>query len=49
MADKEDQVHLDAEKARAGATPGMTRYILAVSLVLVVIVLAVLLLWGRFV
>lgn len=48
MADENEQVHLDAEEVRAGATPGMTRYILGISLVLIIIVFAVLLLWGRF-
>ena len=40
MADPNDQprVHLDTDQARAGATPGMTRYILAASLILVIVV-----------
>ena len=36
-----DPVHLSSEQARAGATPHMTRYILAVGLVLVIIAFAV--------
>jgi len=33
-------MHIDAERARAGATPHMTRYILSVSLVLIVVIYA---------
>lgn len=45
MVDSEKPVHLDAEEARGGSTPHMTRYILAVSLALVVVIFAVLLWW----
>lgn len=41
MADNDKPVHLDADEARAGATPGMTRYILGASLVLVIVVFAI--------
>lgn len=44
MANDEQPIHLDTEEARAGATPHMTRYILAISLVLVIVIFAVLLL-----
>ena len=37
MADPNEQIHLNTTEARSGATPGMTRYILAASLVLVVL------------
>ncbi|WP_375287927.1 hypothetical protein [Sphingomonas sp.] len=47
MADPNNRVHLETDEARAGATPRMTRYILAISLVLVVVVFALLLLWPR--
>ena len=40
MAD-EPQQHISTDRARAGATPHMTRYILPISLVLVVVVFAV--------
>lgn len=40
MAD-ENPVHLNKTEARAGATPHMTRYILPISLALVVIVFVV--------
>ena len=44
MAEDKEQVHLDGEDARAGATPHMTRYILAISLILVVVIFGILLL-----
>jgi hypothetical protein len=37
-SDAQGRVHLDTNEARAGSTPGMTRYILAFSLVLIVVV-----------
>ena len=42
--DSEGHQHIDTDRARAGATPGMTRYILLMSLVLVVAIFAFLLL-----
>ncbi len=44
MADPNDQVHVSTNEARAGSTPGMTRYILGFSLVLIVVIFAFLLL-----
>ena len=44
MADPEEQTHLTGEQARSGATPHMTRYILGISLVLVIVIFAFLLL-----
>jgi len=41
MAENNEQVHLDTDRARAGATPHMTRYILSISLVLVVAIFAI--------
>ncbi|MBN2972370.1 hypothetical protein JW805_10120 [Roseomonas aeriglobus] len=38
--DSKGQQHIDTDRARAGATPGMTRYILAISLALVVVIFA---------
>jgi hypothetical protein len=38
MADEEQ--HISTEDARAGATPRMTRYILGISLPLVIIIFA---------
>ena len=39
MADQNHDrpVHVDTDDARGGSTPGVTRYVLAVSLVLVVV------------
>jgi hypothetical protein len=38
MADPKDRIHLDTDAARAGATPHVTRYILPISLVLVIVI-----------
>lgn len=38
MADPNEPIHIDTEDARAGATPHMTRYILTISLVLVIVI-----------
>ena len=37
MANPNDRVKLETDEARAGATPGMTRYILGASLALIVV------------
>ncbi|MCA1199970.1 hypothetical protein K9B35_18550 [Sphingomonas sp. R647] len=44
MADPNDPLHIDTDSVRAGATPHMTRYILAISLTLIVIIFAIFLL-----
>jgi hypothetical protein len=44
MADPNEPMHLTGEDARSGATPHMTRYILGISLVLVIAIFAFLLL-----
>ncbi|MGN7160430.1 hypothetical protein [Sphingomonas sp. SAFR-052] len=44
MADDQERIHVSATEARAGATPGVTRYILAVSLIAVIAVMAYILL-----
>jgi len=41
MADPEDRIHVSTEEARAGSTPHMTRYILPISLTLVIVIFAV--------
>lgn len=43
MADEDDTVHLDTDRARAGSTPGMTRPILAISLLAIVVIFAIIL------
>jgi hypothetical protein len=45
MDDKE--IHVGTEEARAGATPHVTRYVLSISLVLIVLLFAALLLIWR--
>lgn len=40
MADNDEKVHIDGDDARAGATPHITRYVLAISLVLVIVIFA---------
>ena len=37
----EPPIHLETTEARAGSTPGMTRYILGASLVLIIVVFLV--------
>jgi hypothetical protein len=45
MADEtEPTQHVETERARAGATPHMTRYILGISLVLIIVIYAYLVL-----
>ena len=43
MAD-DHRTHLNTDRARAGSTPGMTRYILAISLALLIGIYAIYLL-----
>lgn len=43
MANDPDPIHVDGEDARAGATPHITRYVLAISLILVIVIFGVLL------
>ncbi|KQM28495.1 MULTISPECIES: hypothetical protein [unclassified Sphingomonas] len=44
MADDNDRIHVSATEARAGATPGVTRYVLAISLIAAIAVMAYILL-----
>mgnify|MGYP000058100299 FL=1 len=46
MVDPNEPMHIDTDRVRAGATPHMTRYILAVSLVLIIAIYAVYLLYS---
>jgi hypothetical protein len=43
MVENDEPLHIDAEKARAGATPHVTRYVLGFGLVLVIIAYAIIL------
>jgi hypothetical protein len=40
MEERRDEVHLDEDRARSGSTPHVVRYILGISLVLVVIAMS---------
>jgi len=42
-----DEVHKNAQDARAGSTPHIARYVLGISLSLAVVAMVVLLLWGQ--
>ena len=44
MADPNETVHVATTEARAGSTPGVTRYVLGISLVLVIAIFAFLIL-----
>ena len=41
MTDPEPPIHISAQDARAGDTPHIVRYVLAMSLVLIVVIFAV--------
>ncbi|MDV3457255.1 hypothetical protein RZN05_09695 [Sphingomonas sp. HF-S4] len=43
MAENDETIHVSTERARAGATPHMTRYVLGFGLALVIIAFAVIL------
>lgn len=44
MADENERIHLDKVDARAGSRVGKTRYILPISMVLVIVIFAAILL-----
>ena len=44
MANENGPTELSTDAARAGSTPGVTRYVLAVSLILVIAIFAAILL-----
>ncbi len=44
MANDNDRIHVSKTDARAGSTPGVTRYVLAISLTAVIVVMAYILL-----
>ncbi len=45
MVDKEEPVHLSPDRARGATKSGVTRYILAISLVAIIVLFAALLLY----
>jgi len=42
-----DEIHLNKTEARGGATPHITRYVLIISLALIVVLFAALLLYWK--
>jgi hypothetical protein len=44
MADPDERIHVTTDEARAGSTPHMTRYILPISLILVIVIFGFLIL-----
>ena len=44
MAEQDEPAHLSTDRARAGATPGVTRYVLIIGTLLVIVIFAVILL-----
>ncbi|HJO66740.1 hypothetical protein [Sphingomonas sanguinis] len=44
MADPDEPIHVSKEDVRAGSTPHVTRYVLPISLVLVIVIFAYLVL-----
>ncbi|HEX8300958.1 MAG TPA: hypothetical protein VF617_04865 [Sphingomonas sp.] len=44
MAENDEEIHVTTDRARAGSTPHMTRYVLGFGLVFVVIAFAIILL-----
>lgn len=43
MANENERIEVTTDEARAGSTPHMTRYILPISLALVIIIFAIIL------
>jgi len=46
MAPNDEPIHVESEDARAGSTPHVVRYVLAISLILAVVALGVI--WAVF-
>ena len=44
MADTEPTTHIDTDRARAGSTPHIARYVLAISTILLVVIFALIVL-----
>jgi hypothetical protein len=44
MAEQDEPAHISTDRARGGTTPGVTRYVLIVSMFLVVVIFAIILL-----
>ena len=46
MADDNEPIHINTERARGGSTPGVTRYVLGASLILIIVLFAFIVLHG---
>ena len=46
MADDNEPIHINTDRARGGSTPGVTRYVLGISLALIIVVFAFLVIHG---
>lgn len=46
MADDNEPIHVKTDRARGGSTPGIARYVLGASLVLIVVIFAILFIRG---
>jgi hypothetical protein len=46
MAQEDEPTEINGTEARGGATPHVTRYVLGISLILVIVLFALVLLWG---
>lgn len=48
MQNDPDEIHVSAQDARAGSTPGIVRYVLAISLALVIVALSIIWITGAY-
>jgi heme/copper-type cytochrome/quinol oxidase subunit 4 len=46
MNAKNDEIHIEKDEARAGSTPGVTRYVLGFGLLLIIIAFAAIVMTG---
>lgn len=46
MDTKDTEIHVTRDEARAGSTPGVVRYVLAIGLLLVIVAFAVIVMTG---
>ena len=46
MADDDTPTEISGSEARSGATPHVTRYVLGISLAVVIVLFAIILVWG---
>ena len=46
MADENEPIHVNTDRARGASTPGVTRYVLGISLILIIVLFAFIVLHG---